>query len=61
MSQQEKNKFVVKNGRYAGSVIELDSDQEYSLGRSFHCDIAIDDSRFAERQVAECDSRWRAD
>lgn len=51
MSQQEKIKFVVKNGRYAGSIIELDPDQEYSLGRSFHCDIAIDDSRFAERQM----------
>lgn len=51
MSQQEKIKFVVKNGRYAGSVIELDQEQEYSLGRSFHCDIAIDDPRFAERQM----------
>lgn len=51
MSQQEKIKFVVKNGRYAGSVIELDADHEYSLGRSFHCDIAIDDPRFAERQM----------
>lgn len=51
MSQQEKVKFIVKNGRYAGSVIELEPDQEYSLGRSFHCDIAIDDPRFAERQM----------
>ncbi len=51
MSQQEKIKFIVNNGRYAGSVIELEQDQEYSLGRSFHCDIAIDDPRFAERQM----------
>jgi len=51
MSQQEKIQFTVKNGRYAGSVIDLEVDTEYSLGRSFHCDIAIDDARFAERQM----------
>gem|GEM_PF-2972815 len=51
MAENQNVKFIVENGRYAGSVIELAVGQEYSLGKSFHCDIAIDDPRFAERQM----------